>query len=239
MHHLLYTVQKSSRNTAIKFIYMKLENRSSGFLIAVEGIDGSGKSSLISIVGNSLEREGYPILTTKEPGGTPLGKTLRTLLMEQTEPLTPKAEFLLFAADRTQHFASTVLPALAENKIVISDRMADSSLIYQGYARGLDTQIIQSVNKWAMWNRKPDITVYMRLTPDEGKHRVSQRNENKTIFERESSAFMHTVYEQFEALYKDRNDVIVADATLSHDMVAHNVTFALLEKLSQYRNTLP
>src|SRR3972149_5899470 len=123
-------------------------------LITLEGIDGSGKSTLAKKMADTL----HNVVLTKEPGGSALGKKLREILQMQPVPITPIAEFLLFAADRAQHFDEVVIPALEQNKIVISDRMADSSLVYQGYGRGINMENIKLVNKWVMQDITPDIT---------------------------------------------------------------------------------
>ena len=130
--------------------------------------------------------------------------------MNKTEPITPKAEFLLFAADRAQHMAAIIEPALAENKIVISDRMADSSLVYQGYARGLNQNTIETVNTWAMNDHKPDLTLYVDVSVDTGFERITARKEDLTAFEQQRS-FMQQVQEGFEDLYKNRENVIRID----------------------------
>ena len=114
-----------------------------GTLITFEGIDGSGKSSAARALYDHLKDE-LPVVLTREPGGTELGRVLRTLLQNRTFDLDAKAEYLLFAADRAQHMKEIVLPALAQNKIVISDRMADSSYAYQGSGRGVDPDMINA-----------------------------------------------------------------------------------------------
>src|SRR5690606_13070752 len=124
---------------------------------------------------NKLAQHGYETILTKEPGDSPLGKTLRAILQEKKVSVCPKAEFLLFAADRAQHFDEVVMPALQQNKIVISDRLADSSLVYQGYGRGLDKTLIEQVNTWAMNNIKPDLTLYITLPPAVAAARLAQR----------------------------------------------------------------
>ena len=113
-----------------------------GILIAVEGIDGSGKSSFAKNLTEFFTSHDIATCLTKQPGGTPLGKQLRHILQTQSVPLCSKAEYLLFAADRAQHMHEVIAPALQEKKIVISDRLADSSIIYQGYGRGLEIPTI-------------------------------------------------------------------------------------------------
>ena len=175
-----------------------------GILITLEGIDGSGKTSAVHALHQDLAGK-YPTLLTREPGGTQLGKVLRTLLQERTFPLDPKAEYLLFAADRAQHMREIVLPALSMGMLVISDRMADSSYAYQGYGRGVDPAMIHMVNSWAMQGREPDLTIYVMITYAEARRRLGSRNEQTTVFEKEQEAFFDRVSQGFEAAFALRS----------------------------------
>ncbi len=183
----------------------------SGILIAVEGIDGSGKSTLTKDLHQSLLDKHYNVILTKEPGGTPLGNQLRTILQNQEIPLTPKAEYLLFAADRAQHFTTLVIPNLQNNKIIISDRTSDSSLAYQGYGRGLDLAMINTINQWAMNGITPHITIYVKVPVSIALERIQQRKK-LTAFEQHTE-FLERVTHGFETIYTNRNDVIIIDGT--------------------------
>jgi dTMP kinase len=187
-------------------------NIEKGILIAVEGIDGSGKSTLAKNLAQALEP--LPVLLTKEPGATALGCQLRDLLQTKDYAMCPKAEFLLFAADRANHFEYVILPSLEKKMIVISDRLSDSSVIYQGYARGLDIDIIKMVNQWAMNHRKPDLTIYVRLEPSQAKKRLINRKIPLATLEKQGNEFSKKTFEGFEALYAGRSDVLMLDATL-------------------------
>jgi dTMP kinase len=184
-----------------------------GILISVEGIDGSGKSTLAKNLVSLLEAQGFSVLLTKEPGGTHLGLQLRKLLQEKTIAIDPVAEFLLFAADRAQHFHEIVLPALQKNMIVVSDRMADSSLAYQGYGRGLDHHAITFVNNWAMQQRMPDLTIFCDISIPAATQRLKKRNETLTSFEKEEVAFRERVIHGFKEIIKTRKNVIQLDST--------------------------
>ena len=162
---------------------MKKEKQ--GLLISVEGIDGAGKSTLTHNVHSLLLQRNYPVLLTKEPGATDLGKKLRAILQERVIPICNKSEYLLFAADRAQHFETVVSPSLEKNMIVISDRMADSSLVYQGYGRGLNIALIEIINQWAMNNIKPHLTMYIRLSKEEAFKRLAQRDRLSTFEKKE------------------------------------------------------
>lgn len=186
-----------------------------GLLITVEGIDGSGKTTLIQNIAKKLQTYKIPLLETKEPGGTELGKQLRSILQNQPIPVCPKAEFLLFAADRAQHFEHKIIPALAQGFIVLSDRMGDSSVVYQGYARGLDIPLINMINKWVMCDIIPDITFYIHISAQESKKRVQKRNLALTAFEKESLDFTEKLIGGFEELFKNKAHVILLDGTKS------------------------
>lgn len=194
-----------------------MQHHANGILIAVEGIDGSGKSTVCASIAQSLKAE-LPALLTKEPGGTELGMQLRAIV-QQPIPRCSKTEFLLFAADRAQHFEAVVLPALERNMIVISDRMADSSLVYQGYGRGLDATMITQINHWAMNNRLPDITLYIRIPLAVALSRIKKRNVELTAFEQENHLFLQKLIDGFDHLYTNRPDVIIIDGTQTQEIV--------------------
>ncbi len=197
-------------------IHMK--QLSQGFLICIEGIDGSGKSSFSQALHRELLQQNYPVLLTREPGGTPLGERIRPLLFDgQTAP-TPKAEFLLFAASRAQHCDERIIPALAAGSLVISDRMADSSLVYQGYVRGLSLDFITSVNAWAMSNIKPQLLFYLKVDAQVACNRISVRNVPGAAFEEGVTRLQHAL-EGFEKVLTNRPEVIVLDANQPPEIV--------------------
>ncbi len=181
-------------------------------LICLEGIDGSGKSTLAKQLKKSLEEDGYEVVLTKEPGGSQLGKRLRELLQMQPVPINPISEFLLYAADRVQHVKEIVMPALEKGAIVITDRMADSSLVYQGYGRGIDKEKIMMVNDWALQGIKPDHTLYVAINSDTAAQRLKDRK-NLSVFDKEKRDFVERLIHGFTELYKDRDDVVTLDGT--------------------------
>ncbi|MFA5074664.1 MAG: dTMP kinase [Candidatus Babeliales bacterium] len=189
-------------------------------LISIEGIDGSGKSLLsLNLYKKFLEKK-LDVVLTKEPGGTILGQKLRHILHEEKEYVCDLSEYLLFASDRAQHFAQVVIPALNQNKIVISDRMADSSLAYQGYGRGLDMEMIKSVNKWAMQNIEPDLTFYIKIDAKTAFDRIKKRNETLTSFEKEKLEFWNKVSTGFEQIFKNKKNVVALNGTLKPEEIA-------------------
>lgn len=201
-----------------------------GLLIAVEGIDGSGKSTFCHSLKNHLSALSLPVLLTKEPGGTVLGKHIRQLLLNRETVLDPRAEYLLFAADRAQHCATLILPALSEGTHVISDRMADSSLVYQGYGHNLDLSLLSTINQWAMHNQLPDIVFYLSIDPKKAYQRILSRNKPLNDFEKNSNQLQQAA-DHFELLFKERSEVIKLDAELPIDILtktAYNQIKSLL-----------
>jgi dTMP kinase len=202
-----------------------------GLLISIEGIDGSGKSTLASFLSKQLKEDGFDVILTKEPGDTKLGKNLRTILNSDEWTPCDKAEYLLFAADRAQHIEEVVAPALKEGKIVISDRMGDSSTAYQGYGRGLDVNMITIVNEWAMKNITPDITFYIHLDIKTALERVSRRGEKLTSFEQEQKDFWIRIIRGFDTIFKNRKDVIEIDGTKSPEELCDEALEAIKRKI--------
>lgn len=192
-------------------------------LIACEGIDGSGKSTLVQDLGDYFTAQGRTAILTKEPGGTPFGKQLRAMLQQPTAQRCAQAEFLLFAADRAQHYHEVIAPALQKGTIIISDRLADSSLVYQGYGRGLSRKMINTINAWALQNTKPELTIYLRITLETSRKRIEQRNLQKTTFEQEHYTFFQRLIDGFDTLYKNRTDVIIVDGSQSSKAVSEEV----------------
>lgn len=215
-------------------------NRTHGFLVAFEGIDGSGKSSLIQTIADVLTQKHIPVVLTKEPGGSLLGKTLRTLLQEQPVPIDHKAEFLLFAADRAQHVQEIIKPARVQGKIILSDRLADSSVIYQGYGRGLDIHMINTVNSWALDGIRPDLTIYVYIDAQTATDRIIERGKELTAFEKEAEAFFNKLIMGYTELYKDRTDVVVIDGRQSREEMVQEAYEALFTRyISRLNEILP
>jgi dTMP kinase len=203
----------------------------SGFLLTLEGIDGSGKSSLAHYLARELEKRDYPVLLTHEPGGTPLGQNLRTLLHTRNYSISAQAEFLLFAADRAQHAQEILIPALQAGKLVISDRFADSSIAYQGYGRGLDLDLISYVNTWALQALMPDLTLYLRLDYKTALERLQKRNLALTAFEQEKADFFKRVSAGFQEIFHNKPHVITLDATALIERVHEQALEVVLAKI--------
>lgn len=210
----------------------KIMQLSQGKLIAFEGIDGSGKSSLVANVSNYFKEITLSHITTKEPGGSELGKYLRNLLHDRPLTITSKAEYLLFAADRAQHFAEVIKPALEQKKLILSDRFADSSLVYQGYARGLDHDTIRLINAWATEGYKPDLTVYIHIDIDTALTRIKKRSEKLTSFEQETRSFYEKLIIGYTELYKNRQDVLTLDGKKTQNDITQETITKILSILS-------
>ncbi len=151
-----------------------------GKFITFEGIDGSGKSTQLRLVERYLADAGQDVVTTLEPGGTPLGRQLRSVFLETKDTISPRAELLLFAADRAQHVEHLINPSLAAGKIVISDRYADATAAYQGAGRGFDADTIARVIDIATGGLKPDLTLFFDITVETALERMNVRHTSGT-----------------------------------------------------------
>lgn len=151
-----------------------------GKFITFEGIDGSGKSTQLRLVERYLADAGQDVVTTLEPGGTPLGRQLRSVFLETKDTISPRAELLLFAADRAQHVEHLINPSLAAGKIVISDRYADATAAYQGAGRGFDADTIAQVIDIATGGLKPDLTLFFDITVETALERMNVRHTSGT-----------------------------------------------------------
>ena len=145
--------------------------------VTFEGPEGAGKSTALRTIAAKLEESGHGVLTTREPGGGPLGRRIRQMLLEEGQ-VSPETELLLFLADRANHVETIIRPALAEGKIVLCDRHADSTIVYQGYARGLDLEFLRAGNRFATKGLLPDVTLLFDLDPVVGLGRLNIVEEN-------------------------------------------------------------
>ncbi|CAN5118691.1 dTMP kinase [soil metagenome] len=171
-----------------------------GKFITFEGVDGSGKSTQLRMLASELLMKGCEVLTTCEPGGTPLGRRLREAFLETEENVAPLAELLLFAADRAQHVNFLIKPALEEGKIVISDRYADATFAYQGAGRGFSESIINQVIELATEGLKPDLTLFFDLPIEKALLRTNSRNdtgEQKNRMDMETADFYKCVRDAY------------------------------------------
>lgn len=202
--------------------------RKKGFLVSIEGIDGSGKSTLAASLVSALSSYGFPVLLTKEPGATELGTILRSLVQKKEMPICSKAEYLLFAADRAQHFEQIIIPALEKGKIIISDRMADSSLVYQGYGRGLEKNMINQINTWTMNDITPDITIYVKVSAQTAFKRIIKRNAEFTSFEKEQTDFIERLITGFDEVFAARSNTVWCDGEQTPENISNQATQSII-----------
>ena len=149
--------------------------------ITLEGIEGCGKTTQLNHLRTFFENRGQPCVLTREPGGTAIGKEIRSILLNPaSKDMVPKAELLLYMADRAQHIASLVKPSLAENKVVLCDRYFDATVVYQGFARGLDPHFVKELHRLVLEDFKPDITLLLDLSPRIGLARAWKQLDNGT-----------------------------------------------------------
>ena len=190
--------------------------------ITFEGIDGVGKSTQLDLLQTWLESRGQEVVRTLEPGGTELGKEIRHLLLHRKGDVAPRAEALLYAADRAHHVATKIRPALEAGKVVLGDRYFDSSVAYQGAARELDVEEVRNISLWAVDNLIPDLTVLLDL---DAKAAISRRNQTGTEpdrLEREKVDFFERARNQYLELAKEPRFLVV-DATLSIDEIQQQI----------------
>ena len=209
-----------------------------GRLISFEGLDGAGKTTQMSLLERWLEAHHVPYVRTREPGGTPLGIEIRHLLLNRPElAIVPLAEAFLFQADRAQHFAILVIPALHEGKLVLTDRCFDASIAYQGFARGVGVELIEQLSLLATQGYQPDLTILLDLDPSEvhGRtdiaHVQSGIREVQTRFDVEAEEFHKRVQEGYRVLARAHPERIkVVDASRTPEEI-HQEIIGLVQAL--------
>lgn len=206
--------------------------------ITFEGPEGSGKTSVANEICRKLEALGYGILRTREPGGTPIAEEIRDILLNKKNGvLDPRAEALLFAASRRQHLVEKVWPALNEGKIVICDRFLDSSLAYQGGARGLGVDNVLNINLFATEGRFPELTLLFDISPEKGLSRIA-KNANREVnrLDLEKMEFHKKVRQTFLDLAKTySNRYVIIDASQPLDVVIEHAFKAIMDRLGASR----
>jgi dTMP kinase len=193
-----------------------------GLFVAFEGGDGAGKSTQARLLGQWLSARGREVVHTREPGGTTLGRTLRELVLHGEDgSVSPRAEALLFAADRAHHVATLVRPALARGAVVLTDRYLDSSVAYQGAARELGHDEVRDLSLWAVEGLLPDLTVLLDVPATEGRAR---RGDVHDRLEREDDDFHERVRQGFlDLAAREPDRYLVLDATGPAETLAEQV----------------
>ena len=202
-----------------------------GFFVTIEGCEGVGKSTLLRGLKDYLETAGRDAVFTREPGGTEVAERIRAVILDpENAAMTPTAELLLYAAARAQHTEEKIIPAVRDGKLVICDRYSDSTLAYQSYARGLDRGECLAANEIARRGIKPDLTVFLDLSPERGFARKGGADKGDRL-EREKIDFHERVYAGFRAIAESEPDRVVAvDASKSKEEVLAAVVNLLKER---------
>ena len=188
----------------------------SGLFITFEGGDGTGKSTQVRLLAEWLTEQGRAVVTTREPGGTEVGTALRDIVLHHRGEVDPRAEALLYAADRAQHIGTLVRPALERGDVVVQDRYIDSSVAYQGAGRVLDAAEIKRISMWATGDLLPDLTVLLDLPGDVARARLAGEKKVFDRLENEHDDFHERVRAGFLQLAADQPQrFLVVDATAS------------------------
>ena len=202
--------------------------------ITLEGPEGSGKTTAVEATVKKLQEMGYEIVRTREPGGTPIAEQIRNVILDKANTsMDERTEALLYAASRRQHLVEKVWPALKEGKIVICDRYLDSSLAYQGGARGLGIDEVLNVNLFATENTWPDLTLLFDIKPEVGLARINANADREVNrLDLEKIDFHNKVRESFLALAKRFPErYVIIDASASREEVAKATMEAILSRL--------
>jgi dTMP kinase len=187
--------------------------------IAIEGIEGSGKSTLMGALGAALRREGHDVVMTREPGGTALGAAVRAIFLNEPIPISPWAEVLLVNAARVQHVCDLIQPALAAGRLVLCDRFTDSTLAYQGYGRGLELDVVRNVCAIAARSVNANLTLLVDLPVSVARGRMRERPGAPDRIEREDDAFHERVRQGFLSLAQASANHVILDGTQSPERV--------------------
>jgi dTMP kinase len=228
------TLREQDRNGSVRLIARGRRVDTAGVFIAFEGVEGSGKSTQVRALADALRAEGRDVLLTREPGGAPAAERIRELLLDPaTGGMHPRTEALLYAAARSEHVTQVILPALEAGRIVICDRFLDSSLAYQGHARGLGEENVFEINRWAVEGVLPDAVILLHLDPEEGLGRIGRRPaeggwDGRDRLEREDLEFHRRVAAGYLQLARrNRGRFIVVDATADAGTVSRQIRSGL------------
>lgn len=199
-----------------------------GFFLTFEGGEGAGKTTLMAALETTLLQEGFSVLRTREPGGTPLGDAIRQLVLHHKEAISPYAELSLFLASRAQHVQEVIKPALERGMLVLCDRFNDSSVAYQGAARGLGVEAVSQFCTFASQGLVPDLTFYLDIDPAVGLARAQSARGSKDRIEEETLSFhqkIRAAYHQIEKREPLRFHRL--DGALSPELVYQKALFLL------------
>lgn len=205
-----------------------------GKFITFEGPEGAGKTTVLAIIAKRLKEKYKTILVTREPGGITISEKIRDIILNPDHiEMNEHTEALLYAAARSQHYFEKIEPSLKEGTLVLCDRFIDSSLVYQGYARGLGIDNVRKINSFAIGDKLPDITILFDLPPEIGLSRITANRERENNrLDQEHLAFHQKVREGYLQLAsKDKERIVIIDANQEITKVVEDVWQALLKKL--------
>ncbi|ASN03763.1 dTMP kinase [Virgibacillus necropolis] len=205
----------------------------SGYFITLEGGEGAGKTSVLQLLEQTLLEKGFDVLATREPGGIEIAEKIRHIILDPVHTaMDSRTEALLYAAARRQHLMEKVLPALEQGKIVLCDRFIDSSLAYQGYARGLGIDEVFAINQFAIQNCMPDLTLFFDIEPKKGLERIiANKDREKNRLDLEELHFHEQVYKAYHLLVKKfpkRIQIIDAEQSLEQ------VNIQVMKKIERF-----
>lgn len=207
-----------------------------GIFITIEGPEGAGKTTIINLLTQRLKTEGYQVLQTREPGGIDIAEQIRKVILDkQNTAMDPRTEALLYAAARRQHLVEKVLPALEKNYIILCDRFVDSSLAYQGYARGLGIDEVLSINSFAIDGKMPKLTLYFDIDPEVGLERINQhKGREVNRLDLEELEFHHKVREgYYKIIERDPKRIYKIDASKPIEQVLNEAENKVREVIEQ------
>jgi len=195
--------------------------------ITLEGVEGSGKTTVAKILINILEEKGHKVIYTREPGGNKIAESIREVLLDtDNTTMDARTEALLYAAARRQHLVDIIEPALAEGKIVICDRFIDSSIAYQGYARNIGPELVEYINDFALAGKRPDLTILIDVKPEVGLERINKdKNREVNRLDLEELSFHQAVYNGYHELAKKHDKRI---KVINGEQPVGGVTIALI-----------
>ncbi|HCZ06913.1 MAG TPA: dTMP kinase [Thermotogae bacterium] len=200
-----------------------------GKLITFEGIDGCGKSTQVQMLSDHLSSLGYSVVVVREPGGTDVGEAIRDILLSVELSPCPETELLLYLASRAQLTRQIIFPALNEGKVVIADRFADSSTVYQGYARGIGMETVKKLNAFATMNLVPSITFILDIPEEIAAERMKLKSKDR--LEKEGTDFLKKAREGYLILAQEEPErFVVVNASRSPDVIFEEILLILKEK---------
>ncbi|MGC3021058.1 dTMP kinase [Brevibacterium sp. FAM 24630] len=222
----------SQPETAAGGLGNSAERLGAGFFIAIEGGDGSGKTTQIKRISAALADDGYHVESTREPGGTELGTKIRSVLFD-SDPPSPRTEALLFAADRAHHVASLVDPSLDAGNIVITDRYIDSTIAYQSAGRSFDEKTILALSRWATQGLVPNLTIVLDIEPEVAAERMGKRGDSNYL-DQENQQFHQRVRQTYlSRAHKELDRYVVLDASVDADELTERILAAIRARLPQ------